>query len=45
MKIGVANGDRVFVVRGDEAVDVTASIQSIPHVSVSDLMGRSCGGF
>ena len=38
MKIGVANGDRVFVVRGEEAVDVTASINSIPHVSVSDLM-------
>lgn len=38
MKLCVANGERVFVVRGEEAVDVTASISSIPHISVSDLM-------
>jgi len=38
MKLAVANGDRVFIVRGQEAVDVTASISSIPHVSISDLM-------
>jgi 2-keto-4-pentenoate hydratase/2-oxohepta-3-ene-1,7-dioic acid hydratase in catechol pathway len=38
MKLAVANGDRVFVVRAEEAVDVTSSISSIPHVSISDLM-------
>jgi 2-keto-4-pentenoate hydratase/2-oxohepta-3-ene-1,7-dioic acid hydratase in catechol pathway len=38
MKLCVANGERVFVVRGEEAVDVTASISSIPHIAVSDLM-------
>ena len=38
MKLCVANRGRVFVVHGEEAVDVTTSISSIPHTTVSDLM-------
>ena len=38
MKLCVANRGRVFVVHGEEAIDVTTSISSIPHTTVSDLM-------
>ena len=45
MKLAVANGDRVFVVRAEEAVDVTASISSLPHVSISDLVTALAADF
>lgn len=45
MKLMVFNDDRVGVVRGDSAVDVTAAVEGVPHTDAGNLMSAVVARF